>query len=149
MDQPVTRAPWQAPRTAYLLTAAAADRDQQAADRLWDALGEAEQAGVLAALGAQCRAALLAATTGTIAGDAEAITADITDLAAEVCREAIAGLRAVLSGRPWTAPPCPHCRKAIAVTLTGLAVGAGRRQGISAEVIAHNCRRTADRVPAA
>lgn len=135
-----TREPWPAPRTAYLLTAAAAEDDGQAAWDIWRELPAAAQADVLRALAAQCRVALRAMPAGHILG------LDVSALAAEICREAFTAMQALLDEeRPWDAPACPHCRKEMAGALTSIAVSAGRGAGLSAELIAYHCRQAADR----
>ena len=46
---------WGAPASAYEFTAALADGDSQAADAVWEALGDRDRAALLPVLGAQAR----------------------------------------------------------------------------------------------
>jgi hypothetical protein len=61
---------WEAPRTAYLLTAAIADSDHAEADAFWKPLDKPGQADLLLALAAQLKANLLTvlSATGTDSG---------------------------------------------------------------------------------
>jgi hypothetical protein len=61
---------WEAPRTAYLLTAAVADNDHAEADALWKPLDKPAQAELLLALAAQLKVKLGAALSaaGTSSG---------------------------------------------------------------------------------
>jgi hypothetical protein len=68
--EPHADAIWEAPRTAYLLTAAVADGNQAEADALWKSLDKPAQADVLLALAAQLKVNLRTAfsAAGTDAG---------------------------------------------------------------------------------
>lgn len=140
----MTGPPWQAPRTAYLLTAATAEGNETAGDALWDRLDDAGQADVLAALGAQLRNILrTAAQKNSDQLDGEI---DLSRLYGEVCIEAIAGLTALIEQGPWQPPPCPHCRYKVAGALAGMITAVSVRYlGMSPEGIAHSCRQTAAR----
>ncbi|HLK01957.1 MAG TPA: hypothetical protein VKU39_18905 [Streptosporangiaceae bacterium] len=56
---------WEAPRTAYLLTAAVADGDNAEAEALWKLLDKSGQADLLLALAAQLKVNLLTALSAT------------------------------------------------------------------------------------
>ena len=139
----MTRLPWQAPRTAYLFTAAVAAADKTAADALWDGLGDAEQTDVLTALGAQAKNATTATwRTGTTLGDEHA-----RRFGAEACEKALEAMTALLATPPlpWELPECSHCRKLLATAIASFSVRLARQRGLSAEVFAHSCRETAAR----
>lgn len=138
----MTRQPWEAPRTAYLLTAALAESDKGACGALWDGLDEAGQAGVLAALGAQARL-----TLSEQPGEG-ALMADMSAFAQEVCSRVTGALPALLQGRRWDPPPCPHCRELLAGALAAIIAGSLRYRGMSPELIAHHCRQAARTVQA-
>lgn len=103
-ESPVDAPIWEAPRTAYLLTAAVADGDQADAQALWKPLDASGQTDLLLALGAQLkfnlRQAFSAAGTSTsaryaIAGALARMSVDLAAMQriprsvfAEMCRKA-------------------------------------------------------------
>lgn len=139
--------PWQAPRTAYLLTAATAENDGEGGDAIWAALDDRGQADVLTALGAQARLAIrdaLAQLGETSLGN----MGSLARVGMEICAEAMNGFTALLSDPrpgdpPWEPHPCPHCRKFTAMTLTAVIYRISELTGTSAEILAHACRRAA------
>jgi hypothetical protein len=140
----VTRLPWQAPRTAYLLTAAVAAGDEAAADALWNGLDDdATEADVLTALGAQAR--LAAQQRGTRA--AGGFSGGKTRFGMEACDRALDAMTALLADPPlpWELPQCSHCRKLLATAIAAFSLEMARQRGLSAEVFAGLCRDTASR----
>jgi hypothetical protein len=135
----VSREPWQAPRTGYLLTAAVAAANVAEADQLWDELDHDAQVDVLTALGAQAR---LAVSTSLAPGRYEGFS---RDFATEACSVAHDAFNALVSDEPWAVPECSHCRRWLASTLCSMSVQLARHRGMSAEVFAHECRETAER----
>lgn len=125
---------WQAPRTAYLLTAATADNDAGAAQAIWDALDPDARDGVLAALAAQARLnvqmtlAELGAATAAGAGEEVGLA----------CRETWQAFAALPP--PGQIPRDRHW----ATWLATLSVKMAAARGLPAGVFARLCRNTAD-----
>jgi hypothetical protein len=144
LGRKVTRLPWQAPRTAYLFTAAVAAADKAAADALWDALDHAAQTDTLTALAAQAKNASTAMRAGTALGDDHA-----RRFGTEACEKALEAMTALLASppAPWELPECSHCRRLLATAIASFSVRMARQRGQSAEVFAHSCRETAARTP--
>lgn len=143
----VKREPWQAPRTAYLLTAMAAEDDTKGPGRLWYGLGDREQLDVLRALGAQCRAAILGARDA--GKDIELFGGAAAGQWREAFPHATGIFGAIVSGGAWEMPElpaCAPCRMTVAALLCALAVDSGRHAGLSRELIAHHCRQAAEQV---
>lgn len=141
--------PWDAPRAAYLLTAAVADNaaqvgaivpgDEVSAE--WTGYDRITQLEILAALGAQTRLAL------TMAHDRLDMEIEMEwDCAArQVCSEALAATRELISSGhgPLAAPECAHCRQIIARAMCSLQIRAYFRLGFTPAMIAAMCRRSA------
>lgn len=141
---------WDAPRVAYLLTAAMADHTEQVGAIMpgddmsaeWGSYDEREQQDILAALGAQTRLALrmLHDKLGM------EIEMDWDSTARVVCSEALAAARALVRPEPgmWLAPQCAHCREVIAKAMCSLQIQAYFRLGFTPAMIAAMCRQSAD-----
>jgi hypothetical protein len=145
---------WEAPRMAYLLTAAMADNPGQVSaiapgngdmNPEWGGYGEAAQQDILAALGAQTRLALrmLRERLGTeIEIDWEST--------ARTCSHAFAAMLAAareLLGpdpRARVTAQCAPCREVIAATMCSLQIQAYFRLGFTPAMIAAMCRQSAD-----
>jgi len=146
----MTPPPWDAPRAAYLLTAAMADNSQTAgaivpsADMSteWAGYDAATQQGILAALGAQTRLALkmLRDKLGV------EIEMDAGPAARAVCSEALVSARELIKPTPgtWATPECAHCRENVAKALCSLQIQAYFRLGFTPAMIAAMCRQSAD-----
>ena len=126
---------WEAPRAAYLLTAAIADnahRDgaimpgNDGMNAEWGGYDEAAQQDILAALGAQTRLALRMLR--------EKLGIDI-----EMDWESTA--RVACSHAP---AQCAHCREVIAKAMCSLQIQAYFRLGFTPAMIAAMCRQSAD-----
>jgi hypothetical protein len=139
-----------APRVAYLLTAAMADNTQQAGAIVpgddmsteWGGYDESGQHDILAALGDQTRVALkmLHDKLGV------EIEMDWHSTAQVVCSEALATARELVRPEPgaWTLPECAHCREVIVKAMCSLQIQAYFRLGFTPEKIAVLCRQSAD-----
>lgn len=132
---------WQAPRTAYLMTAMTAEHDCNGPSRLFWGLGDAGQLDVLRALGAQCRAAISSAC-----GPGWRLDPGRLERMREAFEHPARVFQAIVQGLPWEMPElpaCACCRLITASFLCGTAVDAGRQAGLSRELIAHHCREAA------
>lgn len=129
------RAPWPAPRTAYLMTAMTAENDDVAASELWFGLACHEQRDVLRSLAAQCRASISGAQR------------DVTGPVLAALRQQEPGpteaLEHILQDTEWPIPACPSCQVSLAAMLMNLSIRASRTAGLSLELIAHHCREAA------
>ncbi len=142
--------PWDAPRAAYLLTAAVADNARQgeaivSRDELsseWVHCDASGQQDILAALGAQTRLAL------KMLRDKLGVEIEMnTDAAAGAgCPEALAAARELIKPGPgaWAAPECADCRAAIAKAMCSAQIQAYSRLGFTPAMIAAMCRQSAD-----
>jgi len=139
-----------APRAAYLLTAAMADNTQQAgaivpADTMsteWGGYDEGAQRDILAALGAQAHVALdmLSDKLGV------EIEMDWESTARVVCSEALGVARELVrhpGPEAWALPECGHCREVIAKAMCSLQIQAYFRLGCTPAMIAAICRQSA------
>lgn len=140
----MTPPPWEAPYTAYLLTAAVADQDSALADTIWKAQVKAAQADVLAALGAQVRQAAVSTARETGVADWQM---DWTRLGARICEEALktAGQLIQPDPGPWQLPECSHCCEKIAGGLIRLIIDFAEIRGVPGPVYAEMCRAAASR----
>lgn len=148
----MNRAPWDAPRAAYLLTAFLADNTAFSADNTafsaeWLGHDEGTQQDILTALGAQTRLALrmLHDKLGMeIEMDCRGIQ-DRADTMPSACAEAAATTRELIKPRPraGTAPECAHCREIVARTMCGLQIQAYFRLGFTPAMIVGTCRQSA------
>ena len=151
---------WEAPRAAYLLTAAMADNPQQAnaimpgntepgngeMNTEWGGYDEAAQQDILAALGAQTRLALrmLRERLGT------EIEIDWESNARAACSHAFAAVSAAVrelvgpDPRARAIAQCAHCREVIATAMCSLQIQAYFRLGFTPAMIAAMCRQSAD-----
>lgn len=141
--------PPDAPRVAYLLTAAMADNTQQVgaivpADDMsaeWAGYDESAQRDILAALGEQTRVALkmLHDKLGV------EIEMDWGSTARVVCSEALGAARELVRPEPgeWVLPECAHCREVIAKAMCSLQIQAYFRLGFTPAGIAEVCRQSA------
>jgi hypothetical protein len=146
---------WEAPRAAYLLTAAMADnahRDgaimpgNDGMNAEWGGYDEAAQQDILAALGAQTRLALrmLREKLGID------IEMDWESIARIACSHALAAVLAPvreLAGpdpRVWVTAQCAHCREVTAKAMCSLQIQAYFRLGFTPAMIAAMCRQSAD-----
>jgi hypothetical protein len=129
---------WQAPRTAYLLTAHVALREKPEAEKLWSSLDKLVQGDVLLALGAQCRLNMQAAmrVRGKHVGDMT-----LASTAQRLCENAFHALRALVNDTlgPWEVPECSHCRELVGSTLAALSLHGATLQGISQEQFGAAC----------
>lgn len=131
------------------MTAMAAEKDAEGPVALWYGLDDTGELDVLRALGAQCRAAVRGARDAGLELDLfssprSAPLRDTYPHATEI-------LEAIVHSRSWAMPDlpaCASCRMTVAAMLCSLAVSAGRRSGLSAELIAHHCRQAAEQVAA-
>ena len=142
--------PLDAPRAAYLLTAAMADNTQQAGAIVpgddmsteWGGYDESAQHDILDALGEQTRVALkmLHDKLGV------EIEMDWDSTARVVCSEALAAARELVKPEPgaWALPECAHCREVIAKAMCSLQIQAYFRLGFPPAKIAAMCRQSAD-----
>jgi hypothetical protein len=142
-------APWDAPRAAYLLTAAVADNAAQVGAIVpgddvsaeWVGYDKITQLEILTALGAQTRLALriLHDRLGT------EIEMDWDRTAGMACSEALSAARELVKPEPgpWTPPECAHCREIIAKAMCSLQIQAYFRLGFTPAMIAAMCRRSA------
>lgn len=145
---------WDAPRAAYLLTAAMADNAEQVGAIIpgggmsaeWAGHDDSEQQDILAALGAQTRLALrmLHDKLGM------EIEMDWDSTARVVCSKALTAARELV--RPvaglWLAPQCAHCKEVIARAMCCLQIQAYFRLGFTPAMIAAMCRQSADEAQA-
>jgi hypothetical protein len=150
VDARVNPPPWDAPRVAYLLTAAMADTAQAAGaivpgadmSAAWAGYDASAQQDILTALGAQTRLALkmLYDKLGV------EIEMDTEPAARAVCSEALVSARELIKPTPgtWATPECAHCREIIAKALCGLQIEAYFRLGFTPAMIAAMCRQSAD-----
>lgn len=148
-------AAYDAPRVAYLLTAAMADNTQQAGAIVpgddmsaeWGGYNKTAQRAILVALGAQAREALemLHDKLGA------EIEMDWDSTAREVCSEALAAARKLIAPEPgaWKAPECAHCREVIAKAMCSLQIQAYFRLGFTPAMVAARCRESAGEPQAA
>jgi hypothetical protein len=161
---------WEAPRAAYLLTAAMADNPQPVSaivpgngdmNAEWGGYDEAAQQDILAALGAQTRLALgmLRERLGTeIEIDWESADWESTDWestdwesrARAACSHAFAAILAAVrelvrpDPRARVIAQCAHCREVIAKAMCSLQIQAYFRLGFTPAMIAAMCRQSAD-----
>jgi hypothetical protein len=142
---PVSGGTWQAPHTAYLLTAACADNDAAAGSAIWKGLDRQGQREVLDALSGQARQAMDRAHEHV----GLPMHTDLENVQWAVCEQAVDALLELMERSPgtWALPGCSHCAEMIASTLACLSVAAARVTGISHREYARWCRETADRVP--
>jgi len=146
----MTPPPWDAPRAAYLLTAAMADSTGQAGAIVpgddmtagWAGHDERAQQEILAALGAQTWLALemLRDELGV------EIEMDWDRTARAACSAAvIEAARELIKSKPGTraAPECAHCREIIAKAMCSLQIQAYFRLGFTPLMIAAMCRQSA------
>jgi hypothetical protein len=143
-------APVDAPRAAYLLTAAMADNTEQEGAIVpgddmsteWGGYDESAQRDILDALGEQTRVALkmLHDKLGV------EIEMDWDSTAQVVCSEALAAARELVRPEPgaWTLPECAHCRDVIVKAMCSLQIQAYFRLGFTPAKIAVMCRQSAD-----
>lgn len=125
-----------APHTAYQLTAALASGGEAEAARLWLSLDESSRAQVVAALGAQDRAAL-GGSEVLLGYAADELRADLRD-----CDARPAAL-AALEGCPAAVlPPCDGCPRP-AVALARVRLRELARIGFPVQAVAEICRRAA------
>lgn len=141
----MNRAPWDAPRAAYLLTAALADNTAFGTE--WLGYDEGTQQDILTALGAQTRFALrmlhdklgmeIEMNSGGMQGRADTMR--------PACAEAAVAARELIKPRPraGAAPECAHCREIVARTMCGLQIQAYFRLGFTPAMIAGTCRQSA------
>ena len=124
----MNNATWEAPRAAYLLTAAMADnahRDgaimpgNDGMNAEWGGYDEAAQQDILAALGAQTRLAL------------------------RMLREKL-GIDIEMDWESTARVACAHCREVIAKAMCSLQIQAYFRLGFTPAMIAAMCRQSAD-----
>jgi hypothetical protein len=146
----MTSPPWEAPRVAYLLTAAMADSMQGAGAIVpgadisaeWAGYDASTQQDILAALGAQTRLAfkMLHDKLGV------EIEMDTEPLSRVVCPGALISARELIKPTPGTGatPECAHCRESIAKALCSLQIQAYFRLGFTPAMIAAMCRQSAD-----
>lgn len=157
----MNRPRWDAPRAAYLLTAALADNTAFGTE--WVGYDQGAQQDILTALGAQTRLALrmlhdklgmeIEMDSGGLPdraddGIAHAGIADagIAEGAARSrCEEAAVAARELIkpSPRAGAAPECAHCREIVARTMCGLQIQAYFRLGFTPAMIAGTCRQSA------
>jgi hypothetical protein len=142
--------PWDAPRAAYLLTAAMADNTQTAGTTAagdgmsaeWIGYDASAQQDILAALGAQTRLAInmLHDKLGM------EIEMDCEPAALAGCSEALVSARELIKPAPgaWSMPECAHCGETIAKALCSLQIQAYFRLGFTPAMIAAMCRQSAD-----
>jgi len=142
--------PWDAPRAAYLLTAAMADNTQTAGaiapgaemSAEWAGFDASEQQDILTALGAQTRLALkmLHDKLGM------EIEMDWEPAAQVACSGALVSARELIKPAPGAlaTPECAHCREIIAKALCSLQIQAYFRLGFTPAMIAGVCRQSAD-----
>jgi hypothetical protein len=138
---------WDAPRAAYLLTAAMADNAGAiaAADVMtaeWPGHDESAQQDIVAALGAQTRLALkmLRDEAGV------EIEMDWDSAPRPVCSQALAAARELIKSEPGAraTPECAHCREIIAKAMCSLQIQAYFRLGFTPLMIAAMCRQSAN-----
>jgi hypothetical protein len=146
---------WEAPRVAYLLTAAMADNPDQGSaiapgngdmNAEWGGYDDAAQQDILAALGAQTRLALsmLRERLGT------EIEIDWERTARATCSHAFAAMLAAVrelvgpDPRARVTAQCAHCRQVIAAAMCSLQIQAYFRLGFTPAMIAAMCRQSAD-----
>lgn len=156
VDAPMNRPRWDAPRAAYLLTAALADNAALADTAFgteWVGYDESAQQDILTALGAQTRLALrmlrdklgmeIEMDSGGMPDSADAGIAE--DTVRSACGEAAVAARELIkpSPRHGAAPECAHCREIVARTMCGLQIQAYFRLGFTSAMIAGTCRRSA------
>lgn len=152
----MNRPRWDAPRAAYLLTAALADNTAFGTD--WVGYDESTQQDILTALGAQTRLALrmLRDKLGMeiemdSGGMPDRVDAGIAEGAIakggvrSACGEAAVAARELIkpSPRPGAALECAHCREIVARTMCGLQIQAYYRLGFTSAMIAGTCRQSA------
>lgn len=147
----MNRPRWDAPRAAYLLTAALADNTAFGTE--WVGYDQGAQQDILTALGAQTRLALrmlhdklgmeIQMDSGGMPdradhGIAEGAVRSPCGKAAIAAREFIKP-----SPRPAAAPECAHCREIVARTMCGLQIQVYFRLGFTPAMIASTCRQSA------
>jgi hypothetical protein len=155
---------WEAPRVAYLLTAAMADNPEQVSaiapgngdmNAEWGGYDEAAQQDILAALGAQTRLALrmLRERLGTeIEIDWESSAGLCQqEKSAGLCQQEnfaamLAAVRELVGPDPRAriSAQCAHCREVIAAAMCSLQIQAYFRLGFTPAMIAAMCRQSAD-----
>jgi hypothetical protein len=124
---------WMAPGIGYLLTAAMAGRRYSEASGLWHELDEPAQRDVIAALGAQARAAVAEAGIP--------LHIDFTSLADSRCPETLTAAQTAYEGTgPWEPPQCPHCRELVASTLAEIQLQARIAAGMPPSYVDLICR---------
>lgn len=143
-------AAYDAPRVAYLLTAAMADNTQQAGAIVpgddmsteWGGYDQDAQRDILDALGGQTRVALkmLHDKLGM------EIQMDWDSTAREVCSQALAAAWELVAPEPgaWELPECSHCREVIAKAMCSLQIQAYFSLGFTPANVAAMCRQSAD-----
>jgi len=138
---------WDAPRAAYLLTAAVADNagaivagDDMIAE--WAGHDERAQRDILAALGAQTRLVLkmLRDELGV------EIEMDWRSTPRAVCSQALAAARELIKPKRGAraTPECAPCREIIAKAMCSLQIQAYFRLGFTPLMIAAMCRQSAN-----
>ncbi len=141
--------PWDAPRAAYLLTAAMAGSAPRSGPVVpgddigaeWAGYDQSTRQDILAALGAQTRLALrmLRDKLGL------EIEMDSGGAARIACARALAAARDLIYPpegvpRAAVAPECPRCTETIARALCSLQIQAYSRMGFTPAMIAATCR---------
>jgi hypothetical protein len=141
---------WDAPRDAYLLTAAMADNAGHAGTFAagrgvtaeWAGHDERTQQDILAALGAQTRLALrmLDDELGI------EIEMDWNSAARALCSAALVAARQLIRPKPGRRrmPECAPCRETIAKAMCSLQIQAYFRLGFTPLMIAAMCRQSAN-----
>lgn len=147
----MNRPRWDAPRAAYLLTAALADNTAFGTE--WVGYDEGAQQDILTALGAQTRLALrmlhdklgmeIEMDSGGMPDRADAGIAE--GAVRSACGEAAVAASELIkpSPRRGVAPECAHCREIVARTMCGLQIQAYFRLGFTPAMIAGTCRQSA------
>lgn len=146
VDADVTPPLWDAPRAAYLLTAAVAGNAGRAGPMTaeWAGHDEGGQQDILAALGAQTRLAL------KIPHDELGVEfeMDWASAAHTVCSAARVAARQLIKPKPGARamPECARCRETIAKAMCGLQIQAYFRLGFTPLMIAAMCRQSANEI---
>ena len=143
------KTPLDAPRAAYLLTAAMADNTEQAGAIVpgddmsteWSGYDQNAQRDILGALGTQTRVALKMLHDKLGAE----IETDWDSTARVVCSEALASARELVAPEPgtWVLPECSHCREVVAKAMCSLQIQAYFSLGFTPANVAAMCRQSA------